>query len=115
MDSLRKDGFPQDPHWDIIFVVLYRIYHTMVKVLADHIKPKYHFGGQVEFFSGKLNLGLLCPNGQVPSKDNVGPCGACMDKYHMYIHSILIKPYVSYKRSYPQTLTQQVHTINSIF
>ena len=26
------------------------------------------------FFSGKQNFGSLCPNGQVPSKVNVGPC-----------------------------------------
>ena len=30
-------------------------------------------GGKVNFFLGKQNLGLLCPNGQVPSKINVGP------------------------------------------
>ena len=31
-------------------------------------------GGKLNFFTGKQNLGSLCPNGQVPSKVNVGPC-----------------------------------------
>ena len=32
-------------------------------------------GGQLNFSLGKQNLGSLCPNGQVPSKVNVGPRG----------------------------------------
>ena len=31
-------------------------------------------GGKLNFFSGKQNLGSLCPNGQVPLKVNVDPC-----------------------------------------
>ena len=34
----------------------------------------YILPGKWNIFSGKQNLGSLSPNGQVPSKVNVGPC-----------------------------------------
>ena len=47
-------------------------------------------GGKLNFFSGKQNLGLLCPNGQVPSKVNVGPWDDQNCKLKFFEHSILV-------------------------
>ena len=43
-------------------------------MLIMNTVQKNILGDKLNFFSGKKNLGLLCPNGQVPSKVNVGPC-----------------------------------------